>query len=275
MSYGQAPLQKPSRIRVVDDVRQSLENAILSGVMRPGERLLETRLADQLGVSRTTVREALLMLVERGLAVGVPRRGTFVTRLSERDALEVRMLRSLLEAMAISAARPYLDPIRLDGLAALLQELYTCELPRDIPRVIEIDRAFHASLVEAADMPRLRDLWASLGGRVGALMLRSIENKNLTLDFLVQLHQDYIAELRSGDPRRMVAAVVHHYVDSQDGEAGDSDGIEQLVEVMALYEGTVQRDWSPSPISPPSDGALSDGVPSDGAFTHLQRSSPS
>jgi DNA-binding GntR family transcriptional regulator len=256
MSYGQALLRKPSRIRVVDDVRQSLENAILSGVMRPGERLLETRLADELGVSRTTVREALLMLAERGLAVGVPRRGTFVTRLSERDALEVRMLRSLLEAMAISAARPRIDQERLDGLATLLLDFYACELPRDIPRVIEIDRAFHAGLVEAADMPRLRDLWASLGGRVGALMLSSIETKHLTLDFLVKLHQDYIAELRSGDPRRMVAAVVHHYVENQAGDAGRADGIEQLVEVMALYEVTVLCDWPPSTVPEPAAAIL-------------------
>jgi DNA-binding GntR family transcriptional regulator len=254
MSYGQALLRKPSRIRVVDDARQSLENAILSGVMRPGERLVEIRLSDELGVSRTTVREALLMLVERGLAVNVPRRGTFVTRLSERDALEVRMLRSLLEALAISAARPRLDQAMLDDLAVDLRELYACELPRDIPRVIEIDRAFHTRLVEAADMPRLRDLWASLGGRVGALMLRSIETKHLTLDFLVKLHEDYVDEMRTGDPRRMVAAVVHHYVDSQDDEAGRADDIEELIKVMALYDSGVLRDWPPpTPSEAPGD----------------------
>ena len=237
MSYGQPLLRKPSRIRVVDDVRQSLENAILSGVMRPGERLLEIRLADELGVSRTTVREALLMLVERGLAVSVPRRGTFVTRLSARDALEVSMLRSLLEALAISAARRRrgIDTATLDSLSGLIQELYTCQLPGDIPHIIEIDRKFHTCLVEAADMPRLHDLWAALSGRVGALMLRSIETKHLTLDFLVKLHQEYIVELRTGDPDRMVAAVVHHYVDSQADDVGHAEPIDQA-RVLALVE---------------------------------------
>lgn len=245
MSYGQALLRKPSRIRVVDDVRQSLENAILSGVMRPGERLVEIRLSDELGVSRTTVREALLMLVERGLAVSVPRRGTFVTRLSEHDAFEVGMLRSLLEALAISAARPRIDQAMLDDLAILLRELYACELPRDIPRIIEIDHAFHVRLVDAAEMPRLRDLWGSLGGRVGALMLRSIETKHLTLDFLVKLHEEYLDELRTGDHRRMVAAVVHHYVENQTSGSGRADSIDRLVELMAMYDTIALRDWPP------------------------------
>jgi hypothetical protein len=87
-------------------------------------------------------------------------------------------------------------------------------------------------------MPRLYDLWAALNGRVGALMLRSIETKHLTLDFLVELHQEYIDELRTGDPDRMVAAVLHHYVDSQEDEAGQPRPIDQarilaLVQMMA------------------------------------------
>ena len=210
MSHGQPLLWKPSRIRVVDDIRQSLENAILSAAMRPGERLLEIRLTDEFGACRTTVHEALLMLVERGLAVGVPRRGTFVTRLSALDALEVSMLRSLMKALAINAARPRIDHILLDDLAGLLPEFCTCQFSRDIPRVIEIDRAFHTLLAEAADIPRLLDLWSALSGRVGALMLRSIESKHLTLDYMAKLHEDCIDELRTGDADPMVAAVVHH-----------------------------------------------------------------
>src|SRR5829696_8958520 len=82
-------LRTPSRARLVDDVYRSLEEAILSGRMRPGERIVESWLSEHLAVSRTTVREALLMLERAGYVVSEPRRGTFVTRLPREEALDL------------------------------------------------------------------------------------------------------------------------------------------------------------------------------------------
>src|ERR671929_1753007 len=93
-------LRPPSRLRLVDEVCRSLEEAILSARIRPGERLVETAIADQLGVSRTTIREAFLMLQQRGLIQSTPRGGTFVTRLSREDALDLGYTRALLEGFA-------------------------------------------------------------------------------------------------------------------------------------------------------------------------------
>src|SRR5262245_51265377 len=94
-------LRAPNRARLVDDVRQSLEDAILTGEIKPGERLIETRISEQLEVSRTTVREALLMLERQGLVQTRPRRGTFVARLSRQDALDLGYARALLEGYAV------------------------------------------------------------------------------------------------------------------------------------------------------------------------------
>src|SRR5687768_16692374 len=100
---GVTKLRPPSRLRLVDDVSHSLEDAILAGRMRPGERLVETRLCAELGVSRTTLREALLMLQRRGLVRSEPRRGTFVTRLSRHEARDLCLARALLEAYAVTS----------------------------------------------------------------------------------------------------------------------------------------------------------------------------
>src|SRR5207248_6083930 len=94
-------LRAPSRARLVDDVYRSLEEAILSGRMRPGERLVESWIAAHLEVSRTTVREALLMLERQGYVVSKPRRGTFVTRLAREEALDLCYNRALLESFAV------------------------------------------------------------------------------------------------------------------------------------------------------------------------------
>ena len=239
MPNVRSPLRKPSRIRVVDDVRHSLEKAILSGVMRPGERLAEAHLAEHLGVSRTTVREAFLMLETRGLVVSEPRRGTFVTRLSAGDALEICYLRALLEGFAVSVAHDRIDNQMIDELALLLADLQGCRLPNDIPRVIEIDLALHGRLVQAAELPRLQDLWSALSGRVGALILRSIETKQLTLDDLVAFHEEYLDGLRSGDPAEMVQAVVRHYIDNQADEAGHAQRVTHMVDIMAVQQAAV------------------------------------
>ncbi len=91
-----ARLRQPSGLRLVDDVADSLEDAILAGRMKPGERLTEMRLCDELAVSRTTLREALLILQQRGLVRSEPRRGTFVTRLSRDESLDLCRARSLV-----------------------------------------------------------------------------------------------------------------------------------------------------------------------------------
>src|SRR5215510_10834145 len=103
MTVDLPKLQLASRSRLIDVVYHSLEEAILAGRMRPGERLVEAWIAEQLQVSRTTVREALLKLEHEGYVVSKPRRGTFVTRLTREDALDLCYSRALLESFAIRA----------------------------------------------------------------------------------------------------------------------------------------------------------------------------
>ena len=204
MSQEGPELRKPSRVRVVDDSRRILEDAILSGRMRPGERLVESRLCEQLGVSRTTVREALLMLERQGLVVTIPRRGTFVTRLSLQDALDISYLRALLEGFAVSIGYGRIDGPVFDQLAVTIGLMATCVLPADVPRLIQLDAAFHSPLVDAARSPRLTELWSSLNGGVGAAMQRTIEAQQVTIEQVMLLHRDLLDALRApltGTPR--------------------------------------------------------------------------
>jgi DNA-binding GntR family transcriptional regulator len=205
-------LQQVSRLRLVDGVMQSLEEAILSGRMRPGERLIETRIVGELGVSRTTVREALLMLERRGLVVSEPRRGTFVTRLSPDYALDLKVTRALLEGFALRIGYPRIDDAAIAHLEVLLARMAACRLPADIPRLIPIDLAFHRVLIGCANSPRLLELWSSLNGQIGALILSGIENWHATTADMVALHRQLLTVVRSRDPARMQETVIAHYV---------------------------------------------------------------
>ncbi|HEX3721766.1 MAG TPA: GntR family transcriptional regulator [Nitrolancea sp.] len=215
-------LRRPSRLRIVDDVYQSLEEAILTGQVLPGARLVETSIAGQLDVSRTTVREAFLMLERQGLVASEPRRGTFVTRLSRADALDLGYTRSLLEAFAVTVGHHRIDGDLVDELELLLVAMGDCELPEEFPRLVSIDLEFHAKLVELADMPRLCELWSGLSGQIGALYIRGVEEMNLRSSDLEALHRKLLNAILAG-PAAGQLAIIQHYV--RDDGSTSSPGI--------------------------------------------------
>ena len=95
-----------------DRTVEVLVDAILSGKIRPGERLNESQLARDLRVSRAPVREALQQLQEQSLIVNIPRRGMFVVSLDEEDIQKINSLRIVLEAEALRLVRRHLTPQR-------------------------------------------------------------------------------------------------------------------------------------------------------------------
>ena len=87
-----------------DVVFRALRQAILRGELKPGERLMEIRLANQLGVSRTPIREAIRMLELDGLVIMVPRKGAQVAQITEKDLNDVLEVRLGLEELAVKLA---------------------------------------------------------------------------------------------------------------------------------------------------------------------------
>lgn len=205
-------LSQPSHLRLVDHVVKSLEAAILSGKIAPGERLVETGLCEAMAVSRTTVREALLLLERSGLVRSEPRRGTYVTRLSRAESLDLCVLRSLLESYAVTTGLRRLTTDTLEHMHQLLDELSRLIVPDDVPRIIEIDVAFHEHIIRCANSSELIRVWTSLNGKLSALFLGSLEHYDADIDDIVDLHESLLDALETGDPVVAQAAVVAHYV---------------------------------------------------------------
>lgn len=224
MSNTLPTLRAPNRGRLVDDARQSLEEAILSGQIKPGERLVETWLSEQLDVSRTTVREALLMLERQGLVETKPRRGTFVARLSPQDSLDLGYARALLEGYAVRIGFAKIDEPLLRRLDHLIDEMSICRLPIDTPRLIQLDLDFHRLIVEICESPRIIELWSNLSGQIRALFITTMENQHATVDYIVTFHRQLVAELRQGDQQLAQEAVLRHYVRNPDSSHSQAIG---------------------------------------------------
>src|SRR5260221_4862693 len=125
MIKDQYPSQPVDRRVFRDEIREQLIEDILSGRLPPGTRIVETRLAQQFGVSQAPVREALRDLALFGFVVSSPFRGTQVRQITPEELLEIYPIRAALEGVAARAAATRIDEaglIRLEELIVTMRE---------------------------------------------------------------------------------------------------------------------------------------------------------
>ena len=140
-------------------VFERLKEDILEGVLKPGDRLLYEKIAAQLDVSLTPVKEALLMLEQEGLVKTVPRKGAYVTQLSDRDVLEYTKIRLALEVLAVeTACERKIDESQIASLREMNRELEEAIKGLDATACMKKDIQFHSALVALSDNRRLVDL---------------------------------------------------------------------------------------------------------------------
>ena len=155
-----------------DVVSEALRQAIREGVLQPGERLMEIQLADELGVSRTPIREAIRKLELEGFVVMVPRRGTYVADISLKDVVQVFEIRSALEELAAGLAAERITPDELEELERILVEINDYIARDDFDKIVDADIRFHGILYKASLNNRLVDILRNL--REQMLRFRSI-----------------------------------------------------------------------------------------------------
>lgn len=152
------------RDRITDVAYTALRQHILERRFSSGDRIQVHELAEQLGVSRTPVREALNLLAAEGLVDIVPRSGTFVASVSERDVEEVFELRICLEALAAErVARRGISEVEAADLERILQGARAGSSPEE--RAVshaEANRAFHLRIVELSGNRKLAQLYPAL-----------------------------------------------------------------------------------------------------------------
>ncbi|MBN9407851.1 MAG: GntR family transcriptional regulator [Burkholderiales bacterium] len=132
-----------------EEVAELLRQRIFRRELEPGSWIDELKLAQEYGISRTPLREAIKVLAAEGLVTMKVRRGAYVTEVSQRDLAEVYHLLSLLESDAARVVATRATPAQLAELAGLHAELETATGDRE--RFFEINERFHMKLLEVAD----------------------------------------------------------------------------------------------------------------------------
>lgn len=142
---------KPLREVVFDSLRE----AIIGGVLRPGERLMEIQMAEELGVSRTPVREAIRKLELEGFVVMMPRKGAYVAGISLKDIADVFEVRVSLEALASGLAAERITGEELEELERILVRKAELITDGNLAAFVESDTQFHDSLYRCSRNQRL------------------------------------------------------------------------------------------------------------------------
>jgi DNA-binding GntR family transcriptional regulator len=147
--------KKPLR----EEIHARVRDRIIAGSFPPSSRLQDVRVASELGVSRTPVREALLRLVKEGLVESDPHRGFFVAPLSRKEVLEIYPIVWTLECLALETSPPPTTP-QMQALRQIDAEM--ASVAADPLRRLELDMRWHHTLVEPSGSQRLMDLLAGL-----------------------------------------------------------------------------------------------------------------
>ncbi len=141
-----------------DVVFRTLRQAILTGEMKPGERLLEIHLANKLGVSRTPIREAIRMLELEGLVIMVPRRGAQVAQITEKSMSDVLEVRCALDVLAVELACERITAEAVEELREACRAFEKATATKDVHVIAKADVAFHDIIFKAAGNPRLTQM---------------------------------------------------------------------------------------------------------------------
>lgn len=149
------PIKLDSYQPLREVVCETLRSAIIEGVLKPGERLMEIQVSEELGVSRTPVREAIRKLELEGFVVMIPRRGTYVSDLSIKDINEVFEVRTALDVLAAGLAAERITEDELEQMERLLVLLGEYIEENDMDKIVDADSKFHDILYSASRNGRL------------------------------------------------------------------------------------------------------------------------
>jgi DNA-binding GntR family transcriptional regulator len=190
-----------------------LRHEILSGVLPPGERLIEEQLTARFGISRAPLRESLRELAQQGLIEHLPRRGVRVAELSATDADELFGLRDVLERYALETALNSPGAASLTGLTAAWREMAEAARAGDAFRENDAHQKFH---IEVVAMAGQRHLLQAFEPVILKLQLRMATNLRLEAEYRadatqgVARHRRLLDAIATGDVTMALDALASH-----------------------------------------------------------------
>lgn len=206
-----------SRSVLADQVKDRILEDILGGRHKPGSRIIETKVARELGTSQAPVREALRGLEALGVVEITPFRGSRVRRPSRREILEAYGVRSTLEGLGARQAVGRMTDEDVAELKGHLEAMRAAARAEDDRALAEADARFHGRIVELADNVTLEKVWRSLEPFSRTYLTLTIPGADP--QWSAELHAPILEALERRDTDGVVNALRHHFDEVADNMA--------------------------------------------------------
>ena len=219
--------QPPTLRRMVED---RLRTAILHGRFKPGQRLIERELCELIGVSRTSIREALRHLEAEGIVDTVSQRGPVVASISLDEAMQLYQLRAALEGFAARQFALNASAADVEALKAALRRVRSCAPGETGAKLLQAKSAYYAVLMRGSGNIFVGQLLSNLHNRIMLLRKTTMSRPGRIRQSIAEM-QALCDAVEARDPARAERAAIHHI------EAASTLAAEILKEQDARHDG--------------------------------------
>jgi DNA-binding GntR family transcriptional regulator len=217
-----AALPRVDRNTLGDEIVAHLREAICTGQLKPGERLVESAIAESMRVSRGPVRDALRQLEIEGLVTSELNRGTFVAHLTPHDIEEIYSLRMELETLAIRWLVRHGSAADLDKMRAIVDLMSNAAAANlSAQEAADLDLSFHDAIYESCGHRRARAVWDSLRPQI-VTFLRARNTRRADYNgIMAPFHQSILDALIARDEEKAVEYIRDHISSSYEALKGE------------------------------------------------------
>ncbi len=202
---------------IADLAKGHIQVWIIKGEYQPGQQLKEEEIATRLDISRPPVREAFKMLEAEGLIIRRPRRGVFVTEMTEKDVWEAYTLKAALYEMAMELAMDTISEAQFQELEDIVGRMETCvaAVPVELLKYQEYHQNFHNLIMFISGHDRLKKISASIHNQVSRFSYKSLQNF-AHLNSSVRYHRQILKAIIAGDKVSACRLMKEHVLEALD-----------------------------------------------------------
>ena len=188
---------------------ENIREAIEKGWLKPGERVVESRLSKELGMSRFPIREALCYLEKEGLVETIPFKGVRVVQITPQDIEDLMTVRCALEELAVKRAIQRMTPEKIEHLQIIMDQMEDAVDGGNKEDILNADLYFHQSICEFAENSRLLNAWLPLASQIRVCLGMEYMLYQTSEEF-VNTHVPLLAAIKTKDEKTALKLVQDH-----------------------------------------------------------------
>ena len=207
-------MSKIVRQTLREQVANEIRMKILTGELREKTKIVEQDIAEELGVSRAPVREALRQLEQEGVVEYTSHVGCTVKKFTAHDVYEVYLLRANLEILSIKMCEGHFSQETLEKMEGIVAKMRDVDTIERFDETIDNDNAFHECIINESKMERLHTLWDGMSNENTIVFYRGVGKRDYVIHNQERIHKRVLDALKTGDVDHMCRVLGEHYMET-------------------------------------------------------------